>query len=104
MGTSIARGCANRGAGTPPLAGSPPAVHERQATAEPAGAPLIPLLRPDLDEPVRPRSVELRHAVNVQEEVLRAGLLGVGASTHPPALAVFWLRRALYDTGPTSRL
>ena len=42
------------------------------------GAPLISLLRPDLEEPVRPRSPERRHAVIVEEDVLRAGFLGGG--------------------------
>ena len=38
--------------------------------------PLNLLLRPDLEEPVRPRTPELRHATVVKKEVLRAGLLG----------------------------
>ena len=41
-------------------------------------APRDSPLRPDVDETVRPRAPELRHAVVVEKEVLRAGLLGGG--------------------------
>ena len=41
-------------------------------------APRDSLLRPDVNETVRPRAPELRHAIVVEEEVLRAGLLGGG--------------------------
>ena len=40
------------------------------------GAPLHPLLRPDVRETVKPRTAEPRHAVVVEEEVLRAGERG----------------------------
>ena len=70
------------------------------------GAPLISLLRPDLAKLVRPRSPELRHAVTCRAP--GGGCFRIfavqRASNPPPALAVFWLRRALCDTGPTSRL
>ena len=72
------------------------------------GAPLNLFLRPDLVQPVRPRAPEL---ILVQREELgvpgHTGLLAplsVRALFVASALAVFWLRRALYVTGPTSRL
>ena len=60
-------------------------------------APRDSLLRPDVGETVRPRAPELGHATVVGEKVLRAGLLGKGASgtrpctssrTHLPALTI----------------
>ena len=42
------------------------------------GVPLVPLLRPDLREPVRPGEPDGRHLVNVQSKVLGACRLGSG--------------------------
>ena len=62
-------------------------------------APRDSLLRPDVDETVRPRAPELRRAVVVEVEVPRAGLLLGG----PPRPLPWGLRGVLTRQGPLRR-